>query len=154
MTNPIHIDFGPVNVGDLELRLEAKLQAQPEKNYLPAYRFGLLHRATGQRIGEIGLKIGDPPPDSGHIWYRVLPEHRGHHYATRALQLILPLAKHHAINPLRITCRTDNMASRRTCELAGASYIGTIQMPDNYRDWLGPVSEKCLYQLHTVHMTI
>ena len=149
MDNVTYLDPGELVDDDLRLVLEKKLAGDWERGYLPAYRFAMRKFRSEDKIGEIGLKIGEPPPHLGHIWYRVFREHRGHHLAARACRLLVPLARRHGLNSLRITCREENQASRRTAELAGAEFIGMVDTPQGYRDWLGPVRSKCVYHLRT-----
>jgi len=135
--------------GDLALALEATRPANPGRGFLPAYRFAMRRCGSDTTVGEIGLKIGQPPDHLGHVWYRVSKECRGNHYAARALKLLVPLARWHGIDPIRITNREENAASRRTCELAGATFVRMVETPEGYRDWLGPVRIKCVYHLAT-----
>ena len=128
--------------------------AEPDKGWLPVYSFDIIRLSDGAKMGEFGLKIGEPPRHVGHIRYRVFPEFRGHHYAARACRLIIPLARRHGINPLRITCREDNAASRRTAELAGATLNSIVETPEGYSDWTGPVATKCDYHLSTDDVSI
>jgi len=142
-------DPGVLIDGDLELILEAHLPPDPTKGKLPAYRFAMRRIDDSRKIGEIGLKIGTPPAHLGHIWYRVLPDYRGNRYAARACRLLVPLARLHGLNSIWITCREENAASQRTCELAGAEFAGIVETPPGYSDWLGPVRFKCKYCLDT-----
>ena len=143
----IFLNPGKLVDGDLELVLEAKLPADHEKGYMPAYKFAMREPGKDAKIGEIGLKIGTPPNHMGHIWYRVLPDYQGNHYAARSCRLLVPLARQHNINPIWITCREDNTASRRSAEIAGAKLSAIVKTPKGYKDWLGPVSQKCKYFL-------
>ena len=149
MNDAAHIDPGELADGELELVLEDRLPADADRGYLPAYRFAMRKAGSDDRIGEIGLKIGEPPPHLGHIWYRVSPEHRGRRFAARACRLLVPLARRYGLDPLRITCREENLASRRSAEIAGAEFAGMVDTPDGYSDWLGPVRSKCVYLLKT-----
>jgi tagatose 1,6-diphosphate aldolase len=149
MNDGTHLDPGELVDDDLELVLEEKLPADWSRGYPPAYRFAMRKVGGERKIGEIGLKIGEPPPHLGHIWYRVSPEHRGHHFAARACRLLVPLARRHGLERVRITCREENVASRRSAELAGAEFAGMVDTPRGYRDWLGPVRCKCVYHLRT-----
>ncbi|MBN1247498.1 MAG: GNAT family N-acetyltransferase [Anaerolineae bacterium] len=142
-------DPGRLADGDLELTLAETLSANPKKGFLPAYRFDMRRAGDNAKVGEIGLKIGTPPNHLGHIWYRVFPDYRGNRYAARACRLLIPLARRHGIDPLWITCREENVASRRTCELAGAEFVAMVETPEGYKDWLGPVHRKCKYRLDT-----
>lgn len=55
----------------------------------------------------------------GQIGYAVRPSARGRGYATRALGMMLPVCADLGIDPVLVTCDTDNDASRRTIECNG-----------------------------------
>ena len=149
MSRVTNLDLDNLVDGDLHLVLEHEFPADEQRGWPPAVRFALHQTGTKEKAGEIGLRLGEPPPHLGHIWYRVFPAHRGQHLAARACRLLLPLARRHRLDVLRITCREENLASRRTAELAGAEFVGTVETPTGYEDWLGPVRHKCVYHLQT-----
>jgi predicted acetyltransferase len=62
---------------------------------------------------------------SGHIGYAVVPWKRRRGYATRALALILPVAREVGLRRLEITCYDDNEPSRRVIEKNGGVLTGT-----------------------------
>jgi predicted acetyltransferase len=116
------LDPGPLVDGDLELRLAETGPGDPAQGIVPDYRFALYQRGNPTSIGYIHLRVWLTPKleqYGGHIGYGVDEAFRGHHYAARSVKLLFPLARRHGINPLLITCGEENMASRRTCELAG-----------------------------------
>lgn len=140
--------------GDLTLELESF--AFNSFHGVPAYSYVMRHATTGEELGSIRLRIGNTPHIhlyAGHIGYAVHPPHRGHHYAARAVRLLIPLAHSLGIDPLWITCDPDNAASRRSLELAGAEYIETVTVPDS-----SPINNtehpyKCRYRLNTLRQT-
>jgi predicted acetyltransferase len=71
----------------------------------------------------------------GHIGYSVRPGARRRGVATAALALGLEIAAGLGIDPVLITCDTDNIASRRTIEGAG----GTLKdvRGGKRRYWIG-----------------
>lgn len=61
----------------------------------------------------------------GHVGYSVRPSARRRGYASRALAMMLPVAAGLGIDPVLVTCDTDNEASRRTIERNGGVYEDT-----------------------------
>jgi tagatose 1,6-diphosphate aldolase len=112
----------------------------------------MMHAATGKQIGNIRLSIGSTrhiEMFAGHIGYGVLPEHRGHRYAARAVQMLLPLASGVGIDTLWITCDPENLASRRTLEIAGAKLVEIIDVPADCIIFRKGHPHKCRYRLVT-----
>jgi predicted acetyltransferase len=66
---------------------------------------------------------------AGNLGYKVNPAYRGRRFAARAIQLLLPIARHHGMSELWIRCNPENCASRKTCEHAGAELIEIIDVP-------------------------
>lgn len=136
--------------GDLQLVLEKTNPANPAKGFAPEYRFKMALTGQEKKIGGINLRIGNTErlvKYSGHIGYGVEPEHRGHHYAARSVRLLLPLARQHGMETLWITCNPDNIASRRTCELAGAEFIEIVDLPEDTDMYQKGARQKCRYRL-------
>lgn len=143
-------DPGRLVDGDLVLVLAEEYSGDPALNYVPAYRFKMTSGEPPAEIGQIELRIGNT--DSivlygGHIAYRVEPEYRGRHYAARACRLLLPLARSHGLTTIWITCNPDNVASRRTCELAGATLIEIVDLPEYNDMYQRGERQKCRYRL-------
>lgn len=136
--------------GELTLQLRERREAVPAKGYVPEYRFGMVHTVRGDELGHIELRVGhtfDLVQYSGHLAYGVGQAHRGHRYAARGCRLLLPLARHHGLSELWITCNPDNVASKRTCELLGATLIEIVDLPaylDMYREG---ERQKCRYRV-------
>jgi len=136
--------------GDLELVLVEEYPGDPARNWVPAYRFRMTLAGREEEIGRIELRVGNGRHVvmyAGHIGYEVAPGHRGHHYAARACKLLFPLASSHGLDSIWITCNPDNIASRKTCELAGAQLVEIVDLPadtDMYREG---ERQKCRYRL-------
>jgi predicted acetyltransferase len=135
---------------DLKLVLKSKYPGDPDRNLAPVYRFRLTRVGQDEEIGRIDLRIGNTKHIimyAGHIGYRVHQPHRGHRYAARACRLLLPLARRHGLNTLWITCDPDNIASRRTCELAGAEFVEIVDLPEDTDMYRRGERHKCRYRI-------
>lgn len=119
---------------------------------VPTYRFHMVDRRTREVLGHIRLSTGSTPHlelYAGHIGYGVLPEHRGHRYAARAVRLLVPFARRLGIDPLWITCDPENAASRRTLELAGGELAEIVDVPEDCIIRRTGHPRKCRFRLST-----
>lgn len=126
------LDPGPLLDDDLELRVVDLYSGNPIGGQVPAYRFGMFQCGGSTKMGEVELRVGNTEHIllyAGHIGYEVYPRFRGRHVAARSVRLLLPLAWELGLHTLWITCNPDNYASRRTCELAGFTYVETVDIP-------------------------
>lgn len=125
-------DTNDLRDNEIFLRLDRTCEAQPEKNWLPAYYFDIC-LPGGAKIGHCDLRIGHNEKTyiGGNIGYGIDEEYRGHRYATKACKLLFEQARKHEMDYLIITCVPDNIASARTCELAGGNFIEIADIPED-----------------------
>ena len=125
-------DTGDLKDGEIMLRLNAACEAQPEKRWVPAYKFDIC-LTDGTKIGYCDLRVGhnDKTYVGGNIGYGIDEPYRGHHYAAKACRLLFRLAKKHGMDYLIITCVPENAASAKTCLLAGGQYVETMDIPED-----------------------
>jgi len=133
---------------ELELVLIKKIPANEKKKYVPAYNFEMKNSSTHVYLGEIHLRIGNNENIfyGGHIGYGVEEKFRGHRYAARSVKLLLPFAKKHNLTEIYITCDPNNLASRKTCELAGGKLIEIIDIPKYNDQYLRGERQNCRYR--------
>ncbi len=142
------LDQGELRDGDLRLTLES-LAVHPF-HQVPTYSFRMLHAEKNEELGGIRLRVGSTPHVeryAGHIGYNVVARHRGHRYAARSVVLLVPLARRLGIDPLWITCDPENIASRRTLEIAGAQFVEIVDVPLDCAIRQSGHPRKCRYRL-------
>jgi predicted acetyltransferase len=143
----------PIAIGSLrenELSLVLASYAPHPFHHVPTYSFVMTHAASGHEMGKINLRTESTPHIllfAGHIGYSVHREHRGHRYASRSVKLLLPLARQLQLDPVWITCDPDNLASRRSCELAGAELVEIVDITPDYPGYEYGQRQKCRYRL-------
>jgi predicted acetyltransferase len=147
----LHLVQGPLPaLQDEMLWLELlKVASHPAHN-VPTYFFRMIDTASGSEVGRINLRAAVDRHTcfhAGHVGYEVHPDSRGHRYASRALLLLKPLARQLGIDHLSITCDPDNIASRRSCEIAGATLVGVFELPEDCVIHRNGRPRKCLYHL-------
>ncbi|MCX5661260.1 MAG: GNAT family N-acetyltransferase [Planctomycetota bacterium] len=117
-----------LGAGDVEARpVEARFLSRA-----PEYRFAIHRVGDGLRVGRIHLRGTHDPlivGTLGHTGYAVDEPHRRKGYATRAVRLIVGLARNWGVLPLWVVIEPDNIASRRTVERAGFRLVEEIDTP-------------------------
>ncbi|MBW7875265.1 MAG: GNAT family N-acetyltransferase [Candidatus Cloacimonetes bacterium] len=134
---------------ELLLVLHKTYPRDKDRGYAPAYEFLMLRDPDLELLGQITVRVGDDENIrnwDGHIGYGVLKEHRGHSYAKRACRLLIPILKHHQINPVYITCDPANFASKATINSLGAKFIETVDIPEWHESYFLGNRQKCRYQ--------
>ena len=124
--------FDTKDLRDDEIYLDLKKtkQANPEKNYVPAYDFDIC-LLDSTIVGNCSLRVGHNRNIyyAGNIGYGVLEEYRGNKYSLKASKLLFKLAKKHDLEYLYITCKPDNLPSDTICRLLGGKLIETTDVP-------------------------
>lgn len=116
--------IGPGNLSDGDLTLKLAAFAPHPAHKVPTYFFRMVHAATDEELGGINLRVGSTRHIelfAGHVGYTVHPPHR----------LLMPLAGRLGLDPLRITCDPENLASRRCLDLAGAQFVEVVSVPED-----------------------
>jgi predicted acetyltransferase len=117
---------------------------------VPRLPFRLFWLWDGAFCGTISLRFQRgtealPSYCSGHVGYAVVPWKRRRLYATRALGLLLPIAREEGLDRVLVTCDEDNLASRKVIEANGGILAGTEPADDAH----GPDTRKLLFWIAT-----
>lgn len=121
---------GELRFGDVSLRLERTVPGDPARGFVPYYHFRVLD-SGGNDVGHINFRVGDTDHIRnfvGHIGFRIEENARGHGYARQACNALAPLVRS-LYESVLITCNVDNVASRRTIERLGATWIDEVSVP-------------------------
>lgn len=142
--------FKPRKITDGEITLElAGKHVDPEPD---GWGTSLIYdiEANAKIVGRCDLRLGQSSTLdlAGHIGYTVYLPYRGHHYAAKACVLLFEEAKRLGMKELLITCNTDNLASYRTCELAGCTFVKTAPVPKDHELYLQGDREKAIFIKH------
>lgn len=142
--------FDTSNLFDSEiiLKLHRTADANPKRNWVPAYHFKICRISDDAEVGFCDLRIGytEGTYYGGNIGYTVYENFRRKHYAGKACLLLFKLAKSHEMKYLYITCDPDNYASRKTCEFAGGVLEGIFDLPPHNEMYLEGDKRKCIYR--------
>lgn len=135
---------------DCDLQLQFLRFAQHPVHRVATYFFSMVHAQTGEELGNINLRVNSAPHIeryAGQVGFSVHEAHRGHRYAARSVSLLVSIAKELGFARLWITCDPENVASRRTLELAGAELIETVDVPSDCIIFQSGHLRKCRYRL-------
>jgi predicted acetyltransferase len=144
----VFLEPGELRDHELELVLIELRPGDPAKAWSASYTFAM--QVDGAKAGEIRLRpetTRDIELYGGHFGYGVEPGYRGHHYAERAVRLLLPFARQHGLDTVWITCNPDNLPSRRTCERLGATLVEIVDLPPDNDQYLDGDRAKCRYRI-------
>lgn len=134
----------------LVLLLRETTPGIPDRDWSPAYHFTIADAESHAPRGLLSLRVGTTASlrmYAGHIGYAIDENHRGHRYAARSVKLAAPLARRLGLDPIWITCDPSNLASRRTCEIAGARFVETVAIPTSHEMYAEGARFRCRFRL-------
>ena len=136
--------------GELWLELSRYIPGDSTLERAPSYHFVMRHQKNNACMGDIELRLGTYSGVrlySGHLGYEVYPAFRGNYYAARSCKLLLPVAAHLGLDEVWITCNPENIASRKTCERLGATFVEIVEIPPYINLYARGDRHKCRYRL-------
>ncbi|NLA58919.1 MAG: GNAT family N-acetyltransferase [Firmicutes bacterium] len=141
------LDTTDLSDGEIYLHLDRTADANEEKGYVPAYYFKIMRCEDDAEVGTCDLRIGHNHNTkyAGNVGYEVYEAFRGNHYAAKACRLLFKLAKKHNMKEVVITCSPENTASRKTCEYAGAEFMGIVDLPEWHELYKEGQRKTCRY---------
>ena len=131
----------------ISLRLRGTVEASDSLGYVPSYLFDIYSLRDRAVVGRCDLRVGFNRNIyyAGNIGYSVSEQYRGNHYALSACFLLQELARRHGMRRLIVTCNPQNIASKRTCELFGAKYTETAELPHDHELFLLGERQKLIF---------
>lgn len=142
---PFTDHFDRIASGPMTLQIIEKNPAGADG--LPFYYYDIL--INGAPVGKISLRIGVNFHTyyNGSIGYEVDEPCRGRGYARAACRLVLPVARHHGMTHLYLTCAESNIPSFHTIEGLGAELVEICQVPREYFAWRAGMERQRIYRL-------
>lgn len=132
-----------IDTSDIYLRLVSIAAADDDRGLVPSRHYIICRAVDDEPVGECSLRLGHNGKDGyystyygGNIGYEVYPDFRGNRYAAKATIILLDEAKALGMEYLLITCSPENIASKRTIELAGFEFLEDAEVPQH----------NCLYE--------
>ena len=113
------------------------------------YRYDIKLYGEDVTVGYVDLRVGDSEYlfYMGHIGYRIEEEYRGHHYAEKAVRLVLNQARKEKMETVIITCSPENIASYKTITNLKAKLLGTYNVPEWHELYKYGELSKCVFEL-------
>lgn len=135
--------------GEIDLTLSNEDVSDPECGIDDGYTFYIYRAKTRDYLGYVSLRLGESPAlyYLGHIGYRIEEPFRGHGYAARACQLLIPFMRQLNLSSVCITADPDNTPSRKTCEHVGCVLESIVPVPQSFRYICSGSTHKCRYIL-------
>ena len=134
---------------EITIVLNRQYREEPTLGIEKTYYFHIFLNETKRVIGYVDLRVGESLflYYLGNVGYRINESYRGHHYAAKAVKLLLPLAKEEGMRRLLITCNPDNIASYKTIEAAGGRFLEECEVPSWHELYERQEKRKCVFEI-------
>ena len=140
-------DFDFLTDHEIDLKIDKKIPAIPEKGYVPAYKYNIYKSNSNIIIGFIDIRIGycEGLYYGGHIGYTIYEQYRGNNFALKACKIISKVAIAHDMKYIYITCNPNNIPSRRTCEKLGLTLLKIADLPSDNELYIEGQRHVCIF---------
>lgn len=142
-------DLDILSDNEIDLIISIKKPANEKLGYVPTYHYHIKKHGMNDVIGQIDIRIGHNSNTfyGGNIGYGIEEDYRGNGYASKAVRLLIEVAKKHNMKKVIITCNPDNLASRKTAEIAGATLLEIVDLPTDNEMYKSGETHKCIYEI-------
>ncbi len=142
-------DLEILSDNEIDLIINIKKPANEELGFVPTYHYYIKKHGMNDVIGQIDIRIGHNSNTfyGGNIGYGIDEDFRGKGYASKAVMLLMEVAKKHNMKKVIITCNPDNIASKKTAEKAGATLLETVDLPEDNDMYKSGEKQKCIYEI-------
>ena len=108
--------------------------AQQQESPRVKYQLAVELTATGQLIGNCGIRMRSPDAHEADLGYELDPQHWGQGYATEAARAIVELGfERFGLHRIRSWCVADNVGSARVLEKLGMRPEGRLRENEYFK---------------------
>ena len=132
--------------GSVRVIFDRITEGDDSRGFVPGYRFKITNKQE-EEVGHLNFRVGDTEHvrlAAGHIGYEVNKQYRGNGYAGDACMALAPFVSEIS-GEVIITTDPDNIASIRTIERIGATYLDEVDVPQNDPHYLRGSKRKRRY---------
>ena len=118
---------------DVELKVRKTVAEEEKYGGAPVYYFDILN-IDKDKVGTCELRVGhnDELYYYGNILCDIDPRYQGRHFSYKASKLLMLLAKQHNMGYVSVTCESNNVKCKSTCEMLGMKLIDECEIPVNH----------------------
>ena len=119
-----------LNNAELELKVTKEDPSVKKYGGAPVYYFDVLN-VDKDKIGEAEFRVGhnDELYYWGNIYVKIDPRYEGRKFGYKVSKLMLKLAKKHQMGYVSITCGSNDLKCRSTCEQLGMQLLDDTALP-------------------------
>lgn len=142
-------DTEELNDGYIKLKLMKNYEYDKKTDWSAAYVFDILNLESNDKIGECDLRINhlDSTYIAGNIGYSIFESYQNKGYATKAVNLLINLARKHDMKYILITCDPSNLKSQKVIMKNNFKFIELTKIPPYHQMYKEGLREVLIYRL-------